>query len=58
MTGSQIRRRLSQIIDGLILDNNPEVLDDDLPDLMADPNERDEAINELIKMIENYREDL
>lgn len=58
MTGSQIRTELSRIIDSLILDNNPTVLDDDQPDLLADGDKRDEAIDTLIKIIENYREEL
>ena len=58
MTGSQIRTELSRIIDSLILDNNPEVLDDDQPNLLADGDKRDEAIDTLIKIIENYREEL
>jgi hypothetical protein len=58
MTGSQIRTELSKIIDQLVQDNNPQAIDDDLPDIMADCDERDEAIDSLIKLIENYREDL
>lgn len=58
MTGSQIRTELTKIIDSLVIDNNPQVLDDDLSDLMADGNERSEAIDQLVKIIENYREDL
>lgn len=58
MTGSQIRTELTKIIDSLVIDNNPQVLDDDLSDLMADGNKRSEAIDQLVKIIENYREDL
>lgn len=58
MTGSKIRTELSRIIDSLILDNNPTVLDDDQPNLLADGDKRDEAIDTLIKIIENYREEL
>jgi hypothetical protein len=54
MTGSQIRKQLTEIIDSLIIDNNPEVLDDDQPDLLADGDQRSEAIDQLIKIIENY----
>lgn len=58
MTGSQIRTELSRIVDSLILDNNPTVLDDEQPDLLADGDKREEAIDTLIKIIENYREEL
>jgi hypothetical protein len=58
MTGSQTRTALSRIIDNLILDNNPEVLDDEQPNLLADGDKRDEAIDTLIKIIEKYREEL
>lgn len=58
MTGSQITTELSRIIDSLIMDANPQVLDDDLPDLMADPEEREQARQTLLKMIEFYKEDL
>ena len=58
MTGSQITTELSRIIDSLIMDNNPTALDDDLPNVMADGDNRSEAIDQLLKMIEFYREDL
>ena len=57
MTGSQIRIELTRIIDGLVMDTAPQTLDDDLPDLMADGDKRSEAIDNLIKIIENYREE-
>ena len=58
LSGSQIVAELSRIIDSLILDNNPEVLDDDQPNLLADGDQREEAIEQLQKMIENYKENL
>jgi hypothetical protein len=58
MTGSQIRLQISRIIDSLVVDNNPEVLDDDIADLQADADQRSEAIDDLINMINNYRKDL
>ena len=58
MTGSQIRTELTRIIDGLVMNTAPQTLDDDLSDLMADGDKRSEAIDNLIKIIENYREDL
>lgn len=58
MTGTQIRTELTKIIDSLIIDSNPTVLDDDLPDLLADGDKREEAIDNLIKMIEFYKEEL
>lgn len=58
MTGSQIRTELTRIIDSLIIDNNPDVLDDQQPDLLADGDKREEAIDQLVKIIEGYRGDL
>lgn len=56
LSGSQIVAELSKIVDSLILDNNPTVLDDEQPDLLADGDQREEAIEQLQKMIENYKE--
>ena len=56
MTGTQIKTELSKIIDSLVIDNNPQTLDDDQPDLLSDGEKRQEAIDQLLKMIENYRE--
>lgn len=58
MSGSQIKKELTKIIDSIILDDNPTILDDEQPDLLADGDKRDEAIDTLIKIIENNREDL
>jgi len=58
MTGTEIKKQLSEIIDSLVIDTKPETLDDDLPDLLDDGERRGEAIDTLIKMIEFYREDL
>lgn len=58
MTGSRIRTQLTILIDNLIIENHPEALDDDQVELLQDGDEREEAINQLIKMIEFYREDL
>ena len=58
MTGSQIRKKLSEIIDSLVIDNNSQALDDDQPDLLSDGEQRSEAIDQLLKIIENYRDDL
>lgn len=57
MTGSQEFKLLSQIIDSIIADES-HALDDDLPDVLQDPEKRDEAIDILIKKIEFYREEL
>lgn len=54
MTGSDIKAQLSKIIDSLILDNHP-ALDDDIPDVLSDGENREDAIDTLVKMIENYR---
>lgn len=56
MTGSQIRTELTRIIDNLVIDNNPQTLDDDQPDLLSDGEKRQEAIDQLKEIIENYRE--
>lgn len=58
MTGSQIKTQLSKIIDSLIIDTKPETLADDLPDLLADGDRRNDAIASLIQMIEFYRDSL
>lgn len=58
LSGSQIVAELSKIVDSLILDNNPTVLDDEQPDLLADGDQREEAIEQLQKMIENYKENI
>ena len=58
MSGSQIKAYLSKIIDSLIMDANPSVLDDDLVELLESADEREHAIDTLIKMIEFYKEDL
>lgn len=53
-----MRIELTTLIDQLISDRYPETLDDDLPDLLSDGDKRDEAIEQLMKMIEFYKEDL
>lgn len=58
MTGSQIRTEITRIIDSIIVDDNPRVVDEDMPDFMADGDERSKAIDTLIKIIEFYRETL
>ena len=58
MSGSQIKELLSKIIDELVLENNPMVLDDDTPELLNDGEQRQEAVDKLAKMLEFYREDL
>ena len=58
MTGSEIKQKLTEIIDALIIDDNPQVLDDEQPDLLNDGDKRSDAIDQLIKMIEFYREEL
>jgi hypothetical protein len=57
MTGSQLKKALSELVDSFILDNSP-VLDDMIPDLLSDPDRRDEAIDNLINFIEHNREDI
>ena len=58
MTGSQYKTELSRLIDNLVMDSYPTILDDDLPDLMADGDKRSDAIDELVAMITFYKEDL
>jgi len=57
MTGSQERKLLSEIVDSIVADES-HALDDDLSDILQDPEKRDEAIDILIKKIEFYREEL
>ena len=56
MTGSQIKAELREIIDSLILDKHPEATDDMHADLLSDGDNREEATDDLIKMVEFYRE--
>lgn len=56
MTGSQMKAEVSKLIDTLVVDLNPSTLDDDIADLLADGDKRDEAIDALVKMIEFYRD--
>ncbi len=58
MTGSQMKIELSKLIDTIVIDLNPSTLDDDIADLLSNSVDRDEAINVLVRMIENYREEL
>lgn len=58
MTGSQIITQLTRIIDSLVADSSDGLTDDLLVEAMENPENRDEAIDTLFKMIENYREDL
>lgn len=58
MTGSQLTKQLSDLVDSFIMDNNPSALDDMLPDLFSDPDQRDEAIDDLINFIEHNREEI
>ena len=56
MTGTQLKTALSELVDSFVIDNNSPVLDDMYPDLLSDPDQRDEAIDSLINYIENNRE--
>lgn len=56
MTGSRIKNQLEELVNSFIMDNNPQALDDDLPDLFDDGDRRQEAIDDLIKYIESNRE--
>ena len=58
MTGSLIRHELSKIVDSLVEDNLDIYTDETLQEAMENPENRDEAVDTLIKIIENYREDL
>lgn len=59
MTSSQIKKQLTEIIDSLVEDNVESLVsssslnEEDIPNV-----DRNEAIDQLIKMIEFYREDL
>lgn len=56
MTGSQINTLLEKLVDSFLMDNNPSAIDDMIPDLLSDPDQREEAIDDLINYIENNRE--
>jgi hypothetical protein len=56
MTGSQLKSLLSAIIDSLVLDKYPSATDDMHADILSDGENREEAIDTLVKMIENYRD--
>lgn len=56
MSGSTIKAQLSKIVDSLILDKYPSATDDMHADILSDGENREEAINTLVKMIENYRD--
>ena len=58
MTGSQEIEKLSQVIDSIIADKHREASSDELVTFLENPEERDEAVDLLIKKIEFYREDL
>jgi len=58
MTGSQITTKLTRIIDSLIEDTLDIKTDEILQEAMENQDNRDEAVDTLIKIIENYREDL
>ena len=58
MTGSQITTSLTRIIDSLIEDNLDITTSEILQEAQENPDNRDEAVDTLIKIIENYREDL
>lgn len=59
MTGSQIKKQLTEIIDSLVEDSVESLIsssslnEEDIPTV-----DRNEAVDQLIKMIEFYREDL
>lgn len=57
-TGSQLNKKLSDLVDSFVMDNNPSALDDMLPDLLSDPDQRNEAIDDLINYIENNKEEI
>lgn len=58
MTGSKMRKILSELIDDIVISENEPILDEMYPDVLGDPDKRDEAVDTLINFIEKYREDL
>ena len=48
--------RFEDMIQEAIMDLNPTVLDDDLPDLYIDSEERDKAIDYLINVLNEMRD--
>ena len=47
-----VKTDLDRLIDDTVIYINEPVLDDDQPDMMADPDKREEAIDWLIKRLE------
>lgn len=56
MTGTQLNTLLSKLIDSFVTDNNSSIVGDIDPELLADPDQRDEAVDSLINYIEHNRE--
>lgn len=52
-----IDQSIEDLIDKTILEFNPEVLDDDIPDLLDDPDQQSEAIDYLIEKLKKLKEE-
>ena len=58
MTGSQITTQITRIIDSLIEDSLDITTDEILQEAQENPNNREEALDELLEIIEAERGDL
>lgn len=56
MTGSTLHSIVIDIIEDFIIENNPTALDDMIPDLFSDTDQRQQAIDDFIEWLENNRE--
>lgn len=51
MTKQQIIDKFENLIDELVVQNNPQALDDMIPDLLADFDQRQEAFEDLLELL-------
>lgn len=58
MTGTQLNTALSKLVDSFEEDNTDGLTDDLLQEAMENPDQRDEAIDDLINYIEHNREEI
>jgi hypothetical protein len=52
----KLEELLNGIIETVIMDENPQVLDDDIPDLLDSGEARDEAIWSIIRCLNKMKE--
>jgi hypothetical protein len=54
-TFKSIEERLDDIVDEIVYENHPQALDDDLPDIMDDGDNREISINQIITLLERMK---